>query len=138
MEPQIPAADDGALRNSLNDLLYDFNVEATGIADGKELAFEFRDDAGELLAGLSGWTWGATAYVDVVWVRRDHRGQGMGSALLDAAEEEGARRGCHQVVLSTHSFQAPELYSRRGYEEYGRITDYPKGHDQVHLVKRLP
>jgi hypothetical protein len=39
--------------------------------------------------------------------------------------------------LSTHSFQAPRFYARRGYVECGRTPAYPRGHDQIHLVKRL-
>jgi hypothetical protein len=36
-------------------LLYQFNVQATGIADGKLLASFLRDGEG----GVFGWTWGA-------------------------------------------------------------------------------
>ena len=46
-------------------------------------------------------------------------------------------RGCTQIVLSSHSFQAPEFYVRHGYVEYGRIEGYPHGHAQAHLVKDL-
>ena len=57
--------------------------------------------------------------------------------LLAAAEEEIRRRGCRQVALSTHSFQAPGFYARFGYRECGRTPAYPRGYDQIHLVKRL-
>jgi len=128
--------DDGDFRQELADLIYAFNVSATGINDGKPLRFAIRE-ATELLAGLDGWTWGGTGYIDLLWVREDQRGRGKGTALVSAAELEAASRGCHQMVLSTHGFQAPDLYLRRGYREYGRIDDYPMGHAQLHLVKQL-
>lgn len=57
--------------------------------------------------------------------------------LLAAAEQEATRRGCDQLALSTHSFQAPGFYARFGYQECGRTPAYPRGHDQIHLVKQL-
>jgi hypothetical protein len=35
------------------------------------------------------------------------------------------------------SFQAPGFYARFGYRECGRTPAYPRGYDQIHLVKRL-
>ena len=60
-----------------------------------------------------------------------------GCVAVGESEEEVRRRGCEQVALSTHSFQAPRFYARRGYVECGRTPAYPRGHDQIHLVKRL-
>jgi GNAT superfamily N-acetyltransferase len=128
--------EDRDFRNELADLIYAFNVSATGVDDGEPLRFAMREGP-ELLAGLEGWTWGGTGYIDLLWVREDQRGHGRGTALVSAAEQEAARRGCHQMVLSTHSFQAPNLYLHRGYREYGRIENYPTGHQQLHLVKEL-
>jgi hypothetical protein len=54
-----------------------------------------------------------------------------------AAEEEIRRRDCDQVALSTHSFQAQAFYARFGYTECGRTPAHPRGHDQIHLVKRF-
>jgi GNAT superfamily N-acetyltransferase len=86
---------------------------------------------------LAGWTWGGCGYVGSLWVRRELRGAGVGSRLLAAAEAEARERGCEQMALSTHTFQAPTFYARRGYVECGRTPSYPRGHAQVHLVKRL-
>jgi GNAT superfamily N-acetyltransferase len=129
-------ADDG-LSEALQARLYAFNVEATGIDDGRWLRAAVRDGDGDLVAGLAGWTWGGCGYVDVLWVRRDRRGAGLGSRLLEAAEKEATARGCTRMVVSTHTFQAPEMYRRRGYVEYGRVDAYPRGHAHVHLVKEL-
>ena len=126
-----------SLANLLDREIYTFNVEATGLDDGRMLSVKARDADGSLAAGLSGWTWGSCMYVDLLWVRADRRGQGLGSRMLDAAEEEAVARGCRIVSLSSHSFQAPGFYLARGYVEVGRTDGYPVGHSQVHLVKQL-
>ena len=128
---------DNGLRERLDKEINAFNVAVTGYADGRLLCLAVRDDSGDLLAGLSGWTWGGCGYIELLWVRSDRRGSGLGARLLAAAEEEIARRGCGQVALSTHSFQAPGFYARFGYQECGRTPGYPRGHDDIHLVKRL-
>ena len=80
---------------------------------------------------------GGCGYIDLLWVRGDQRGSGLGTQLLAAAEREMQQRGCDRVALSTHSFQAPSFYARLGYQECGRTPAYPHGHDQIHLVKRF-
>jgi len=132
----VSEADDG-LRERLDQEIQAFNGAATGYLDGRLVCIAVRDDGGDLRAGLFGWTWGGCGYVDLLWVRSDQRGSGLGSRLLATAEEEIARRGCDRVVLSTHSFQAPGFYARVGYKECGRTPGYPHGHDDIHLVKRL-
>jgi ribosomal protein S18 acetylase RimI-like enzyme len=132
----VSDADDG-LRERLDQEIQAFNGATTGYLDGRLLCVAVREDGGDLRAGLFGWTWGGCGYIDLLWVRSDQRGSGLGSRLLATAEEEMARRGCDQVVLSTHSFQAPGFYARFGYEECGRARGYPRGHDQIYLVKSL-
>jgi GNAT superfamily N-acetyltransferase len=70
-----------------------------------------------------------------------HRGGGLGNRLLDAAEAEAARRGCAQVVLLTHAASTGadgDRYLRRGYEEVGRVDDYPRGDAALWFRKLLP
>lgn len=128
---------DDQLKDRLHDELYRFNQEATGYRDGRGLGLRVGDASGELVAGLAGWTWGGTGYVDVLWVRADSRGAGLGGRLLAAAEAEATARGCTSMVLSTHSFQAPDFYRSRGYLECGRSPEYPVGHSQLHFTKSL-
>jgi GNAT superfamily N-acetyltransferase len=88
----------------LADRIYELNSEATGYFDGKLLGGSVRNDVGEVIAGFSGHTWGGCCEISHLWVDADHRGGGLGTALIDAAEAEALRRGCVQVVLTTHSF----------------------------------
>jgi GNAT superfamily N-acetyltransferase len=125
------------LTDTLHAEIYRFNGDATGIRDGKSLQIEVRSSDGELAAGLTGWTWGGCGYVDVLWVREESRRGGLGTRLLRAAEEEARARGCIQMALSTHSFQAPVFYRQRGYTVCGETTEYPVGHSHLHLVKPL-
>lgn len=128
---------DNGLKDRLNQAICAFNAEATGYWDGRLLCIAVRDEAGDLFAGLSGWTWGGCGYIDLLWVRPDHRGSGLGTRLLAAAEEELRCRDCDKVALTTYSFQAPSFYIRAGYEECGRTPTFPHGHDMIHLVKQL-
>jgi ribosomal protein S18 acetylase RimI-like enzyme len=132
----ITDVEDG-LAAELSDRINEFNVEVTGFDDGRWLRAAQRGPDGRLEGGLAGWTWGGCGYIEFLWVRSDMRGSGVGSRLLAAAEAESRARGCLQVVVSSHSFQAPDFYRRHGYVECGRIEGYPRGHAQVHLVKDL-
>jgi GNAT superfamily N-acetyltransferase len=121
----------------LDERLYAFNVETTGITDGKLLALFLRDKDGAVVGGIYGWTWGATCYVRYLFVPAEMRKQGHGSSLMQAVEAEAKARGCGQIVLQTHDFQAPEFYRRLGFEITGRVEGYPRGHQYLTMVKRL-
>jgi GNAT superfamily N-acetyltransferase len=121
----------------LDDRLYEYNVSRTGIADGRLLAIILRDRHNDIIAGLYGWTWGRCCEVKTLWVHEQWRGQGLGTRLMTAAEDEARTRGAAQIVLSTHSFQAPDFYRRLGFESVGHIEDYPVGYQNVFLRKRL-
>ncbi len=56
---------------------------------------------------------------------------------MQAAEREAVRRGCHQIVLSTHSFQAPRFYEKLGFRRLAAIPNYPKGHEYIIYIKYL-
>ena len=120
----------------LEERLYEFNVERTGITDGRLLTL-FARDADVIVAGLYGWTWGKTCEIRTFWVEERWRGKGLGSKLLSMAEYEARVRGVRQILLSTHSFQAPAFYRRFGFEIVTGVSDYPVGHDHFLLRKQL-
>jgi len=131
---KTPAAEDIQF---LDDRLYEYNMEATGIRNGELLAIFVRDAGGEIEAGISGWTWGDCSRIDKLWVREDRRAGGLGRHLVAAFEREAARRGCSLVALSSHSFQAPGFYQKLGYEQWAVLDGYPSPHRECYLKKRL-
>ena len=141
-------ADDGALRvaqeepspalvAALEERLYEFNADATGLRDGRGLAVVARDARGAVAAAAAGYTWGGMSEVRQLWVRDDLRGRGLGTRLLREAEEEARRRGCDRMFLSTHSFQAPAFYRKLGYVEVAQVSGWPPGHGHIYLRKHL-
>ena len=90
------------------------------------------------------WLGGLTARITQRWlflhllgVAPSARGRGVGARLMQAAEDHARAQGCLGVWLDTYSFQAPGFYARLGYEEVGRIPDYPPGQARIFFAKRL-
>ena len=113
------------------------NVRAAGADDYRALATFVRDGEGEMMAGLSGYTWAGFCEIRFLWVHETQRGRGLGTQLLLAAEREAAARGCRGVTLNSYTFQAPGFYRRHGYAEVGRAEDCPPGQANVFFTKRF-
>ena len=121
----------------LEDRLYAYGVEQTGVDDGQWLAMFLRDDHQTIYAGLKGWTWCGSCYIQTVWIHQDLRGKGLGTQLLQAAEHEARQRGCHHMVLGSYSFQAPDFYQKLGYEIFAVLEEHPRHHRHYGLHKWL-
>ena len=121
----------------LVDRIHEFNARVTGIDDAALLVASLEDDDGEVVGGVSGHTWGGCCVIALLWVHESRRGRGVGTALMQAAEREAIRRGCRQIVLTTHSFQAPRFYERLGFEALAVVPDNPRGHADIVYVKDL-
>ncbi|MFP5253483.1 MAG: GNAT family N-acetyltransferase [Actinomycetes bacterium] len=130
---------DADLDARLSDELDKVNAAATpDVEPARELTVRVVDDAGELTAGASGWTWGLAAGIAMTWVRADARGAGLGRQLLAAFEDEARARGCTHVFTTSFTFQTPGFYERQGYAELFRWEDLPtRGTGDVHLRKEL-
>jgi GNAT superfamily N-acetyltransferase len=134
---QCTDAPSAELAHDIRERLNEFNFQITVEDEYRPLALYARDDQGELVAGLLGGSYWGWLAIDILWVREDTRGQGLGSQLLQAAEAEALRRGCRHVHVDTHDFQAPDFYQRHGYTVWGVLEDLPPGHRRFSLQKSL-
>ncbi len=121
----------------LEERLSAFNEDDVGPARKTPLAVFVRDDAGNLVGGVSGYTAWGWLYVQWLWVDERRRGKRMASRMLDAAESEAADRGCHGALIDTFSPAAARAYERQGYSPFGILPDFPIGRSRIYLQKSL-
>ena len=96
-----------------------------------------RDDKDRFVGGIylvlaRGWM-----YLDGLAVVEVARHQGIGSRLLNAAENQARQRDCHHAWLETYSFQARPFYEHHGYRVFGVLNDHPIGHQRYFMQKSL-
>src|SRR5262245_37025995 len=83
------------------------------------LAIFLRNVDGEVVGGLRGLTVWGWLFVSQLWVAEDLRDQDHGTRLMEAAEREARRRGCHAAYVDTFSFLALDFYRKAGYMVFG-------------------
>ena len=114
----------------------DFNLKHMP-KDMKPLCVFDRLDCGEIVAGLTGKTYWNYLEIAFLWVADAYRNQGRATAIVKAAEDEAAERGCQYVLLDTYSFQALGFYKKLGYEEYGTLAHFTGEQTRHYLRKDL-
>ena len=92
-----------------------YNLNHIEDKNPKELGIFADEENCRRMGGLLGSTHGNWLKVDFLWVDEEARGKGIGSVLLEKAEDEARNRGCRYVFLDTFSFQAPGFYTKKGY-----------------------
>ena len=116
----------------------DYNQEQTGDgSQGQVLCYAIKGPSDEIAGGVIGiiyWDW---LYIDLMWIKAELRGHGLGHRLLTLVEDEARRRGATHAHLDTFSFQAPGFYQKHGYQVFGELSNFPSGHQRYYMTKSL-
>ncbi len=126
------------MREAILKPLRAFNTSIVGEIKQQFLAIYLRDPHDDtVVGGLWGYSAADWLVVDLLFVPEDLRKQGVGTSLVNKTEEIARQRGCLGVWLHTGTFQAPGFYEKLGYRRFGKLSDYPRGHETIYFCKHL-
>lgn len=132
-EDDGPIADVQAVGNGLDA----FNQAKAGDHGYSPLRLFVRDENGTIVGGLIADVYFGWTFVKILWVDERLRGHGLGAELMRRAEEAARELGCTGIWLDTFTFQAPDFYRKLGFEEFGRLDEYPPGFSRHYFRKML-
>ena len=121
----------------IGDLIRAYNRSKREEAESKPLNLYVEDEKGNLMAGLVAETFGNWLEIEYLFVKEELRGQGIGSKLLQRAENEAKKRNCCFAFVNTYQFQAPDFYISHGYKEVFTLQDYPYTGKRFYYQKDL-
>ena len=121
----------------IGDLIRAYNRSKREEAESELLNLYVEDEMGNLMAGLVAETFGNWLEIEYLFVKEELRGQGIGSKLLQRAENEAKNQNCRFAFVNTYQFQAPDFYKRHGYKEVFALKDYPYTGQRFYYQKDL-
>lgn len=129
---------DKEARKEVGSMLSKYNADSLQIDErGEHMEILARNENGEVLGGLYGftrWTW---MYVDWLVLRDDARKKGIGSELMRLCEIECKKREINRIRLNTFGFQAPDFYKKLGFEVVAIEEDFPPDSRTYYMQKYL-
>ncbi|TWT24867.1 GNAT family N-acetyltransferase [Planomicrobium sp. CPCC 101110] len=103
----------------------------------EQMSFIARNDAGEIIGGVTGTIYWQHMHIDFLWVDEAERKQGIARQLMEQIEAYARSMNCRLMIVETFSFQAPGFYRKMGFREFGKIEDHPAGHSFHYFEKWL-
>ena len=120
--------------------LFAFNAKTLNLpASYKSEAIHLflRDEQHNLYGGIiADISWKALQ-IYTFWIEEGFRGKGYGVQLMQKAETIARERGCKLILLETTSFHSIEFYRAYGFEEVGKIEDFPEGYTYFYFKYEL-
>ncbi|RRJ16904.1 GNAT family N-acetyltransferase [Lachnoanaerobaculum orale] len=121
----------------LANLVRAYNRSNREPSKSEPLNIYLEDEDGNLVAGMVAETFGNWLEIEYLYVSDDLRGQGIGSKILETAENESRNRGCKYSFVDTFNFQAPKFYKKHGYKEVFALKKYPYTGERYYYTKEL-
>ena len=121
----------------IGNLIRAYNRSKREESESEPLNLYVEDEKGNLLAGLVAETFGNWLEIEYLFVKEELRGQGIGSKLLEQAENEAKNRNCQFAFVNTYQFQALDSYLSHGYKEVFTLQNYPYTGQRFYYQKDL-
>ncbi|HGH3374824.1 GNAT family N-acetyltransferase [Kluyvera ascorbata] len=125
-------------KEELLDGLRAYNRQFVDPSGWGDVCVYLRDAQGTMQGGLIGQRKGQWLSIDYLWVSDSVRGSGVGSQLINTAEQTARQKGCQYALVDTISFQALPFYQKKGYTLKTTLDDFPlEGMARHYLTKAL-
>lgn len=111
--------------------------EIRGLSGIKPFGFFYKDAGGEILAGCNGMLFYGSMYVDQLWVDKSLRNQGIGTQIMQKAEEFARKSDCSMITLNTMDWEALDFYKKLGFQLDFERSGYAKNSKMYFLRKVL-
>ena len=112
-----------------------YNDEAAGRKSGHQAIA--KDDDGKTTGGLTGRVMFDWLFIELLAVPASERRSGLGTKLMQQAEDFARAEGLAGIWLDTFHFQARPFYEKLGYKVFGTIENHPRGGARHFLQKSL-
>src|SRR5262245_33735376 len=96
-----------------------YNASKVGAPRYRRLVLSARDARGRVLGGLAGELYWNALYVELLWLAKGARSEGLGRRLMLEAERRARRARKDLIYLNTYTFQAPGFYRKLGFRRVG-------------------
>lgn len=136
MKIEVSNERDRDLYDSLVSGIREYNNEKLGEEETLPLSVVVHDESGVLIGGLYGGTAFKHFFINVVWVDKKARKNGLGRKIMELAEVEAKKRGCIAAQVDTLSIQAPVFYEKLGFETVGKAPGITEDLDRYFLLKK--
>lgn len=97
-------------------------AEETGTAT-ERVSVGWRDDDGRLVGHARLRLRRDLADLELLWVAREARGQGIGARLVSQAAAEARRRGARALLAAVGAGENAAFLARQGFRPYGSLDD---------------
>lgn len=81
----------------------------------KPFGIFIKDSNGRIFGGATGVTYYGCLYLDMLYLKEELRGVGLGKKLMQEAEKLGHERGCSFATVNTMDWEALPFYQKLGY-----------------------
>ncbi|MBY0272871.1 MAG: GNAT family N-acetyltransferase [Alphaproteobacteria bacterium] len=121
----------------LNNGLTDYARQQKEMDPIEPFAFFVKDKEVQVLDGCSGAIIYGCVHIGSLWVSESLRHKGIGTRLLEAAEQLAREKGCALATLNTMDWGALELYQNLGYKVDHSRSGYKNNSTFYFLMKEL-
>ncbi|MBG6142158.1 GNAT superfamily N-acetyltransferase [Labrenzia sp. EL_159] len=118
-------AEKASTSRAIEDRLLQSLAKGNKQANNDDFILKATDENGHLLGGLRASTSYHWLLIKTLWVDDAVRGGGLGSRLVELAELEARRLGCHGAWLDTSNETARKFYQGLGYQDFGVLGNRP-------------